>query len=149
MAFLNIVGNGMGGGAIEQNLADMQAQPTAEMALKYKGLIVGIKSAHYNGPEWDPYIQAEEAGKIANIPVMVDFGSARVRTIAELFQKYFRPSDIYTHAYSGGRWRTSVTCRLAPRRISRSCGSRRASLDSSISGADASMAPSALVASSR
>jgi dihydroorotase len=102
MAFLNIVGNGMGGGAIEQNLADMQAQPTAEMALKYKGLIVGIKSAHYNGPEWDPYIQAEEAGKIANIPVMVDFGSARVRTIKELFEKYFRPGDIYTHAYAGG-----------------------------------------------
>jgi dihydroorotase len=102
MAFLNIVGNGMGGGAIEQNLTDMQAQPTAEMALKHKGVIVGIKSAHYNGPEWDPYIQAEEAGKIANIPVMVDFGSARVRTIAELFQKYFRPGDIYTHAYAGG-----------------------------------------------
>jgi dihydroorotase len=102
LAFLNIVGNGMGGGAIEQNLADMQAQPTAEMALKHKGLIVGIKSAHYNGPEWDPYIQAEEAGKTANIPVMVDFGSARVRTIAELFQKYFRPGDIYTHAYAGG-----------------------------------------------
>jgi dihydroorotase len=102
MAFLNIVGNGMGGGAIEQNLADMQAQPTAEMKLKHKGVIVGIKSAHYNGPEWDPYIQAEEAGKIANIPVMVDFGSARVRTIAELFQKYLRPGDIYTHAYAGG-----------------------------------------------
>ena len=29
----------------------------------------------------DPYIQAEEAGKMADIPVMVDFGSARVRTI--------------------------------------------------------------------
>jgi dihydroorotase len=33
---------------------------------------------------------------------MVDFGSARVRTIAELFTKYFRPGDIYTHAYAGG-----------------------------------------------
>ena len=102
LAFLNIVGNGMGGGAIEQNLADMEAKPTAEMALKHKGVIVGVKSAHYNGPEWDPYIQSVEAGTIANIPVMVDFGSARVRTIAELFTKYFRPGDIYTHAYAGG-----------------------------------------------
>ena len=102
LAFLNIVGNGMGGGAIEQNLADMEAKPTAEMALKHKGVIVGVKSAHYNGPEWDPYIQSVEAGTIANIPVMVDFGSARVRTIAELFSKYFRPGDIYTHAYAGG-----------------------------------------------
>ncbi len=101
-AFLNIVGHGMGGGDIEQNLADMEVKPTAEMALKHKGLIVGIKSAHYNGPQWDPYIRSVEAGTIADIPVMVDFGSARVRTIAELFTKYFRPGDIYTHAYAGG-----------------------------------------------
>jgi dihydroorotase len=101
-AFLNIVGHGMGGGAIEQNLADMEVKPTADMALKYKGVIVGIKSAHYNGPEWDPYSRAVEAGTIAGVPVMVDFGSARVRTIAELFTRYFRPGDIYTHAYAGG-----------------------------------------------
>jgi dihydroorotase len=101
-AFLNIVGNGMGGGTIEQNMADMEGKPTGEKALKHKGVIVGIKSAHFNGPEWHPYIQAEEAGKIADIPVMVDFGSARVRTIKELFEKYFRPGDIYTHAYAGG-----------------------------------------------
>jgi dihydroorotase len=101
-AFLNIVGHGMGGGPIEQNLDDMEVQPTAAMALKHKGVIVGIKSAHFNGPEWAPYERAVEAGRIANIPVMVDFGSARVRTIAELFTKYFRPGDIYTHAYAGG-----------------------------------------------
>ena len=101
-AFLNIVGNGMGGGAIEQNMADMEGKPTGEKALKHKGVIVGVKSAHFNGPEWHPYIQAEEAGKIADMPVMVDFGSARVRTIKELFEKYFRPGDIYTHAYAGG-----------------------------------------------
>lgn len=81
---------------------DMEAKPTAEMAVTHKGVIVGIKSAHYEGPEWDPYIRSVEAGQAANIPVMVDFGSARVRTIAELFEKYFRPGDIYTHAYAGG-----------------------------------------------
>jgi dihydroorotase len=102
LAFLNIVGHGMGGGTIEQNLADMEAKPTADMALKYKGVVVGVKSAHYSGPEWEPYIRSVEAGKAADIPVMVDFGSARVRTIAELFTKYFRPGDIYTHAYAGG-----------------------------------------------
>jgi dihydroorotase len=101
-AFLNIVGHGMGGGTIEQNLDDMEVKPTADMALKHKGVIVGIKSAHFSGPEWAPYERAVEAGRIANIPVMVDFGSARTRTIAELFTKYFRPGDIYTHAYAGG-----------------------------------------------
>src|SRR5689334_9822425 len=74
LAFLNIVGAGMGSGQIEQNLEDMEVKPTADMAMKYKGLIVGIKSAHFNGPEWTPYINAEEVGKIAHIPVMVDFG---------------------------------------------------------------------------
>src|SRR5947207_1189020 len=65
---------GMGSGAIEQNIADMEVQPTADVALKHKGVSVGIKSAHFSGPEWDPYIKAEEVGKIAGIPVMVDFG---------------------------------------------------------------------------
>jgi dihydroorotase len=65
-------------------------------------VIVGVKSAHFNGPEWTPYERAVEAGTIADIPVMVDFGSARVRTIKELFERVFRPGDIYTHAYAGG-----------------------------------------------
>src|SRR5262249_45803003 len=104
-AFLNVVGAGMGPGAIEQNLDDMEVQPAADMALKYKGLIVGVKSAHFNGPEWKPYIHAEEIGKIARIPVMVDFGgNVRAgRTLMELFTKYFRPGDIYTHMYGGVR----------------------------------------------
>jgi dihydroorotase len=101
-SFLNIVGHGMAGGTFEQDLADHEVKPTADMALKHKGVIIGIKSAHYNGPEWDPFTRAVEAGKIADIPVMVDFGSARVRTIKELFERVFRPGDIFTHAYAGG-----------------------------------------------
>ena len=105
LSFLNIVGAGMGSGGIEQNLADMEVKPTADMALKHKGVIVGIKSAHFSGPEWDPYIKAGEVGKIANIPVMVDFGSntRNGRTMMELFTKYFRPGDIFTHMYGGNR----------------------------------------------
>ena len=45
------------------------------MALKHKELIVGIKTAHYTGPEWTPVERAVEAGTEANIPVMVDFGN--------------------------------------------------------------------------
>ena len=104
-AFLNIVGNGMGSGPIEQNVADMEVQPTADMALKHKGLIVGIKSAHFNGPEWTPYEKAVEVGRLAKIPVMVDFGGnvKAGRTLDDLFGKYFRPGDIYTHMYGGVR----------------------------------------------
>jgi dihydroorotase len=104
-AFLNIVGAGMGSGPIEQNLADMEVEPTAAMAQKYKGVIVGIKSAHFAGSEWMPYEKAEAVGRLANIPVMVDFGSnvRQGRTLMELFTKYFRPGDIYTHMYGGRR----------------------------------------------
>jgi len=67
------VGHGMGGGKIEQNLEDMDAKATAEQAEKYKGIVVGVKTAHYAGPEWTPVERAVEAGTAANIPVMVDF----------------------------------------------------------------------------
>jgi len=95
----------MGSGAIEQNLEDMEVQPTTDMALKHKGVIVGIKSAHFNGPEWTPYIKAEEVGKAANIPVMVDFGNnvRAWRSLYDLLNKYFRPGDIFTHMYGGNR----------------------------------------------
>ena len=105
LAFINIVGAGMGSGPIEQNLNDMEAKPAADMAMKHKRLIVGIKSAHFSGPEWTPYERAEEVGKIAGIPVMVDFGgNVRAgRSLYDLLNKYFRPGDIYTHMYGGRR----------------------------------------------
>ena len=104
LAFLNIVGNGMRGGPWEQDLTDMAAVPAGVMALKYPGVIVGIKTAHYAGPEWTPVEHAVEAGTIANIPVMVDFGASKPeRPVAELVTKKLRPGDIYTHVYSGLR----------------------------------------------
>jgi dihydroorotase len=104
LAFLNIVGHGMRGEKYENDLSDMEAKPAAEMAQKYKGLIVGIKTAHYAGPEWTPVEHAVEAGTLANIPVMVDFGAnRRERPMSELVTKKLRPGDIYTHAYSGLR----------------------------------------------
>ena len=103
-AFLNIVGNGMRGGRYESDLTDMEVKPAAEMALKHKGLIIGIKTAHFTGPEWTPVDNAIAAGNIANIPVMVDFGSNKPeRPLSELLTKKLRPGDIYTHVYSGLR----------------------------------------------
>ena len=104
LAMLNIVGNGMRGGKFEQDLSDMEAAPTGEKALKHPGLIVGIKTAHYAGPEWAPVERAVEAGTIANVPVMVDFGAnLPERPVGELVTKKLRPGDIYTHVYSGLR----------------------------------------------
>jgi dihydroorotase len=104
LVFLNIVGNGMRGGRFENDLKDMEAAPAAEMAKKYPGLIIGIKTAHYAGPEWTPVEHAVEAGTMANIPVMVDFGNDHPeRPLADLVTKKLRPGDIYTHCYSGLR----------------------------------------------
>ncbi len=104
LAFLNIVGHGMRGGAFEQDQSDMEAAPAAEMARKYRGTIVGIKTAHYAGPEWTPVEHAVEAGTMADIPVMVDFGTDHAeRPLAELLTRKLRPGDIYTHVFSGVR----------------------------------------------
>jgi dihydroorotase len=104
LAMLNIVGSGMRGAHYEQNTADMDGEATAAMALKYPETIVGIKTAHFEGPEWTPVEQAVIAGTKANIPVMVDFGADRpTRPIYDLLTKKLRPGDIYTHMYSGLR----------------------------------------------
>ncbi|HEX9187801.1 MAG TPA: amidohydrolase/deacetylase family metallohydrolase [Vicinamibacteria bacterium] len=115
LAFLNIVGHGMRGGTWEQDLDDMQARPTADLALKHKGLIVGVKTAHYEGPEWAPVERSVEAGTMANVPVMVDFGANKPeRPITELLGKKLRKGDIYTHCYSGLRRELEESGRLNP-----------------------------------
>jgi dihydroorotase len=104
LAFLNIVGHGMRGGKYEQDLSDMEVKPTADMVRKFPGLIIGVKTAHYAGPEWTPVERAVEAGTLANVPVMVDFGTDHPeRPVADLVTRKLRPGDIYTHVYSGLR----------------------------------------------
>jgi dihydroorotase len=104
LAMLNIVGAGMRGGKYENNTFDMDGEATAKMAARYPGLIIGIKTAHFEGPEWIPVEQAVIAGTKANIPVMVDFGADRpTRPLYDLLTKKLRPGDIYTHMYSGLR----------------------------------------------
>ncbi len=102
LAMLNIVGKGMGGGPIEQDTTDMDAEATAKRAGEFPQVIVGVKTAHYAGPEWVAVERAVEAGKLANIPVMVDFGNFRAeRPFQDLVLKKLRPGDIYTHTYLG------------------------------------------------
>jgi dihydroorotase len=56
------------------------------------------------GPEFTPVERAVEAGALAKIPVMVDFGRVYPqKSLAELLTKKLRPGDIYTHVYSGLR----------------------------------------------
>ncbi len=101
LAFLNIVGVGMLGRFEEQNVADMNPIMTAHMIDKlYPDILVGIKSAHY----WGDFTQVDlavEAGELAGVPVMVDFGEHDPpNSIESLFHKHLRPGDIFTHTYA-------------------------------------------------
>jgi len=99
LAFLNIVGAGMGG-KVEQDTAEMDPAAAAAMAKKYPGLIVGFKTAHFERPEWTAVDRALEAGKLAGLPIMVDFGVFRPeRPYEELVSERLRPGDISTHNY--------------------------------------------------
>ena len=102
LAMLNIVGRGMAGGStIEQNTEDMDPEATAKVARQYPDIIVGIKTAHFTGPEWTAVDRAVAAGTAANIPVAVDFGNFNpARPFEELVTKHLRPGDWYTHMYT-------------------------------------------------
>jgi dihydroorotase len=100
LAMLNIVGAGQAGPEPEQNTADMDPEATARMVKRHPGLIVGIKTAHYRAPDWIAVERAVEAGRRADVPVMVDFGAfLPERPFEDLVTKKLRPGDIYTHTY--------------------------------------------------
>ncbi|HLU89831.1 MAG TPA: amidohydrolase/deacetylase family metallohydrolase [Cyclobacteriaceae bacterium] len=104
LSFLNIVGEGMRGGAWEQDTGDMDAKLSALVARRYRDHIVGFKVAHFHADEWTPVDRAVEAGRLAgDIPVIIDFGGSQeypMLSIEELFFEHLRPGDIYTHTFT-------------------------------------------------
>ena len=100
LAFLNIVGTGMMNNEVEQNPVDMEPEKTAEFARKNADVIVGIKTAHWRQPTFTAVERAVEAGRLANIPVMVDYGSfTPERPYQKMVLEILRPGDISTHFY--------------------------------------------------
>lgn len=101
LSFINIVGEGMRGGKYEQDVNDMDPKMAAQTAMQNKDLVVGFKLAHFSGYNWTPTDNVVTAGKLANLPVIIDFGGAKpTLSIEELFMKHLRPGDIYTHTYA-------------------------------------------------
>lgn len=103
LALLNIVGTGMFGRFEEQDVTDMNPVMTANMIRRlFPKLIVGIKAAHYWG-DFTQVDRAVEAGKLANVPVMVDFGEHDPpNSLESLLMEHLRPGDIFTHTFSYG-----------------------------------------------
>ncbi|MFC5412070.1 amidohydrolase/deacetylase family metallohydrolase [Larkinella bovis] len=101
LSLLNIVGEGMRGGMWEQDTTDMDPKMAAAMALGNPNDVVGFKVAHFMGGTWTPVDRAVQAGKLANMPVMIDFGMHDPPlSLQELFLKRLRPGDIFTHTYT-------------------------------------------------
>ncbi len=99
-AMVNITGLGMITDVPEQNIYDMDPKETAGMAYQHRDVVVGIKSAHYFGPEWVSIERAIVAGDLADLPMMVDVGHFRPeRPYYQMVTEKLRPGDISTHMY--------------------------------------------------
>jgi dihydroorotase len=103
LAFLNISSKGMYGdenSMQQQNNSFFDPILAADVAKHYSEYIVGFKVAHYHKSDWVAVDRTIEAGKIANLPIIVDFGGAVPRlSLEELFLRKMRPGDIFTHTY--------------------------------------------------
>jgi dihydroorotase len=103
LAMLNIAGGGMRDQQkLESNLDDMEPAKTAEKARQHPGVIVGIKTAHYGNPGFDALKRAVKAGRLAELPVMVDLGilSNSGRDTRTKLLDIMRPGDLHTHFYN-------------------------------------------------
>ena len=108
LAFLNIVAAGMNSGK-EQDVAEMDPKLCAQTIDRYPDVIVGVKTAHYwtekpwdaAHPPWAAVDRAVECGKLANVPLMVDFWPRPPeRSYEDLILKHMRPGDIHTHVFA-------------------------------------------------
>ncbi|MGH9660289.1 MAG: amidohydrolase/deacetylase family metallohydrolase, partial [Bryobacteraceae bacterium] len=100
LALINIAALGMITDIVEQDPSEFDPKEVARLAAKHKDVVVGVKSAHYRKPDWTSVDRAVEAGKMAGIPIMVDFGYfLPERPYYELVTKRLRPGDMSTHCF--------------------------------------------------
>jgi dihydroorotase len=106
LALVNISRPGMGDA--EQTIGNLDPEAAAEAALKHRDVVLGIKTAHYwtklpfdaEHPPWESVEKAVEAGRLCNMPVMVDFWPRPERPYPELILEKLRPGDIHTHVFA-------------------------------------------------
>ena len=108
LAYVNIVGSGMGG-EWEHDVREMRPALAAAMAEEHRDVVVGIKTAHYwakrpfdaEHPPWAAVDAAVEAGERCGLPVMVDFFPwLPERPYPDLILDKLRPGDIHTHVFA-------------------------------------------------
>jgi dihydroorotase len=107
LALVNISRPGMGDA--EQVIANLDPEAAAEAALAHRDVVVGIKTAHYwtslpfdaEHPPWESVEKAVQAGRLCDMPVMVDFWPRPPeRPYPDLILEKLRPGDIHTHVFA-------------------------------------------------
>ncbi len=101
-AMVNIAGFGMISDMIEQDPRDFRPEEMEAVAARHRDVVVGVKSAHYQRPDWLAVERGVEAAERSGLPFMVDFGHfLKERPYWELVGSRLRPGDISTHCYRG------------------------------------------------
>jgi dihydroorotase len=100
-AFVNIVGAGMANSddAAEQNEHDMDLDALSKTIEQNRDVIVGIKTAHWEQPNFISVEKAVAAGNRNHLPVMVDFGWFDNKSYKQMISTILRPGDISTHVF--------------------------------------------------
>jgi dihydroorotase len=106
-AYVNIARPGMG--EAEQDPTTFDVAASAEAALRHRDVVVGIKTAHFwttkpwdeAHPPWASVDAAVAAGRLCEMPVMVDFWPRPPeRPYPQLILEKLRPGDIHTHVFA-------------------------------------------------
>ncbi|MDE1176236.1 MAG: amidohydrolase/deacetylase family metallohydrolase [Edaphobacter sp.] len=100
-AFINIVGAGMANSddVAEQNEHDMDLDALSKTIEQNRDVIVGIKTAHWQQPNFISVQKAVAAGNRSHLPVMVDFGWFDNKSYETMIATILRPGDISTHVF--------------------------------------------------
>lgn len=109
LAFLNIADGGMVHMDCEDKPENFHPALAAEVAKAYRGVVCGIKTAHYwvgkpfddAHPPWASVDAAVLAGELCGLPCMADVQpTPPARTYPDLILSRLRPGDIHTHLYA-------------------------------------------------
>jgi dihydroorotase len=83
----------------EQNEHDMDLDAISKTIEQNRDIIVGIKTAHWQQPNFISVQKAIEAGNRNHLPVMVDFGWFDNKSYQQMISTLLRPGDISTHVF--------------------------------------------------
>lgn len=77
----------------------MDLNALSKMIEQNRDVIVGIKTAHWQQPNFISVQKAVEAGNRNHLPVMVDFGWFDNKSYEQMISSILRPTDISTHVF--------------------------------------------------